>query len=198
MVSIAWYAATRSRGNPPHLITTFMCGKCSAISASCALLMYPQLASMSLNVFMNSSMTWFWRMSTPKKILSESARGWRRDAETNRTWGWLRNRCGERLLYTLNFRCEQQFYDSYSHYAWIGKSCLRHLPISTPPQRNAYLISLTTRLFGHPQEVSVENFQILKNVKDQFYFIWLSLVLNVLIQVLYYIFWCLSRIICTN
>ena len=138
-------------------------------------------------------MTWFWRMSTPKKILSESARGWRRNAETNRTWGWLRNRCGEGILYTLNFRCEQQFYDSYLHYAWIGKSCLRHLPISTPPQRNAYLISLTTRSFSHPQEVSVENFQILKNVKDQFYFIWLSFFLNVLIQVLYYIICCLSR-----
>ena len=38
-------------------------------------------------------------------------------------------------------------------------SCFRHLPISTPPQRIAYLSSLTTSLFSHPQEVSVENFQ---------------------------------------
>ena len=38
-------------------------------------------------------------------------------------------------------------------------SCLRHLPISTPPQRIAYLSPLTTSLFSHPQEVSVENFQ---------------------------------------
>ena len=48
-------------------------------------------------------------------------------------------------------------------------SCLRHLPISTPPQRIAYLSPLTTGLFSHPQEVSVENFQILKNVKDRLF-----------------------------
>ena len=50
-------------------------------------------------------------------------------------------------------------------------SCFRHLPISTPPQRIAYLSSLTTSLFSHPQEVSVENFQILKNVKDQLFYL---------------------------
>ena len=72
-------------------------------------------------------------------------------------------------------------------------SCLRHLPISTPPQRIAYLSSLTTSLFSHPQEVSVENFQILKNVKDRLFDLF-EFVSQFVMPLLYSLFDYLSRV----
>ena len=107
----------------------------------------------------------------PKKILSESARGWRRNAETNRTWGWLRNRCGEGILYTLNFRCEQQFYDFLLALRLDRENPTSDICPSALYHRETHTLSRSQRDHSVTHRKDYKPFQILKNVKDQLFYL---------------------------